>query len=72
VPRGSLKKNVFKGIIKTFWVEISQNGVFKVINFFIYANLELPFYLKKGFLGEFSIKVDIFDGSITAQWAKIG
>jgi len=23
-------------------------------------------------LGEFCIKVDIFDGSITAQWAKIG
>jgi len=36
-------------------------------NYFIYANLELPFYLKKGFLGEFCIKVDIFDGSITAQ-----
>jgi len=50
-----------------------QNGVFKMINFFIYANLELPFYFKeKGFLGEFCIKVDIFDGSITARWAKIG
>jgi len=42
-----------------------------MINFFIYANLELSFYIKKGFLGEFCKKVDIFDGSI-AQWAKIG
>ena len=23
-------------------------------------------------MGEFCVKVDIFDGSITAQWAKIG
>jgi len=44
-----------------------------MIIFLNYANLELTFYLKKGFLGEFCIKVDIFiDGSITAQWAKIG
>ena len=50
-----------------------QNSAFKMIIFLNYANLELTFYLKKGFLGEFCIKVDIFiDGSITAQWAKIG
>jgi len=50
-----------------------QNGVFKMTNFFVYANLEIPFYFKKeGFWGEFCIKVDIFDGSLTAQWAKNG
>jgi len=44
-----------------------------MIDFFIYPNLELPFYFKKkGFLGEFCMKVDIFDRSITAQWAKNG
>jgi len=54
-----------------------------MINFFIYANLSYLFTLKqeatqlrlvpkKGFLGEFCIKVDIFDGLITAHWAKIG
>jgi len=34
-----------------FWVKILQNGVFKMINFFIYANLEIPFYFKKVIFG---------------------
>jgi len=60
-------------MIKTLWVKILQNGVFEMIKFFIEANLELPFYLiYKWFMREFCIKIDIFDGSITAQWAKIG
>jgi len=51
VPRGILKKKKFKGIIKTFWVKILQNCVFKMINLFIYANLLLLFYFKNVIFG---------------------
>jgi len=70
VPRGSLKK-INKEIIKTFRVKILQNSVCEMIIFYL-RQFRGTFLLKKGFLGEFCIKVDIFDGSITAQWAKIG
>jgi len=39
-------KNQFKGIIKTFCVKFLRNDVFEMIQFFVEANLELPFYLK--------------------------
>jgi len=51
-----------------------QNGVFKMIMFYLRL-FRVTFLLKKGIFGrilKFNIKVDIFDGTVTDQWAKIG